>query len=192
MPTKQPSIIWVNNSCEHTKNNNMRKTKLINCKNKNALIEVQTFQNVYLTNMFVQLVWKSVGFCTKPRCIWVWNLVRICQSIHDLCIIFHLAVPKDVKMKADAICNENFFKMPPFPFHSIILLLSSHSNKHCRGLTYTALMSLEQRYPCHHGIHIDGLMQERRNSSALAMELLFLALSHWYVNAYRKLHTRQL
>ena len=30
-------------------------------------------------------------------------------------------------------------------------------------------------------VHIDGLVQERRNSSALAMELRLIALTHWYV-----------
>ena len=29
--------------------------------------------------------------------------------------------------------------------------------------------------------YIDGLVQERRNSNVLAIELAFLALTHWYV-----------
>ena len=74
-----------------------------------------------------------------------------------------LAVP-DVKMNTGAICDENFIRMPAFPFHCITLLLSSHS-------IYAALMSLEQLCPCHHDIHIDGLVQERCNSIANAMEL---------------------
>ena len=31
-------------------------------------------------------------------------------------------------------------------------------------------------------MHFDGLMQERRNSSALAMEYVFLALTHRFEN----------
>ena len=26
--------------------------------------------------------WKSTGHCTQPRCICVWNFVKLCQSIH--------------------------------------------------------------------------------------------------------------
>ena len=40
-----------------------------------------------LTCMFVQSVWKSIGFYTKPRCMW--NLVKIYQSVCGLCMIFH-------------------------------------------------------------------------------------------------------
>ena len=29
--------------------------------------------------------------------------------------------------------------------------------------------------------HINGLVQERRSSSVLAMEYVFLALTHWYI-----------
>ena len=29
--------------------------------------------------------------------------------------------------------------------------------------------------------YIDGLVQERHNSSALAMDYVFLALTHWYM-----------
>ena len=42
--------------------------------------------------------------------------------------------------------------------------------------TLAADTSLDAR-----GNHIDGLMQERRNSSALAMEFVFLALTHRYL-----------
>ena len=34
--------------------------------------------------------WKSIGFCPNPRCICVPNLVKICQCVCELCIIFHL------------------------------------------------------------------------------------------------------
>ena len=32
---------------------------------------------------------KSIGFCTNPGCISVPNLVKICQCIRKLCLIFH-------------------------------------------------------------------------------------------------------
>ena len=32
---------------------------------------------------------KTISFITKPRCICVWNLVKICQSICELCVTFH-------------------------------------------------------------------------------------------------------
>ena len=37
-----------------------------------------------LTSMSVWLVWKSID-CTNTRCICVPNLVKMCQSIHELC-----------------------------------------------------------------------------------------------------------
>ena len=46
------------------------------------------FKIYILTSMFVRSVWKSVGFCTKPRCIYESNLVKICRKhswvMHDL------------------------------------------------------------------------------------------------------------
>ena len=35
-------------------------------------------------------------------------------------------------------------------------------------------------------IHIDGLVQERHNSFANALELVFLALTHYYTNPWKK------
>ena len=33
--------------------------------------------------------WQSIGFCTNPRNIYVSNLLKICQCVRQLCVIFH-------------------------------------------------------------------------------------------------------
>ena len=33
--------------------------------------------------------WKTTGFCAKPGCICVPNIVQICQCHRELCVIFH-------------------------------------------------------------------------------------------------------
>ena len=57
--------------------------------NENALREVRTCQNLHFDKC-VCSVWNSKAFCTKWRCIYVWNCVKICQGIRELHITFHL------------------------------------------------------------------------------------------------------
>ena len=42
-----------------------------------------------VTWLFDLWPWKSIGFCTNTRCICVSNLVKICQCVRELCVIFH-------------------------------------------------------------------------------------------------------
>ena len=42
-----------------------------------------------VTWLFDLWPYKSIGFCTNPRCICVSNLVKICQCVSELCMIFH-------------------------------------------------------------------------------------------------------
>ena len=44
---------------------------------------------IYFTTSWPFWPWNSTGFCTKPRCICVWNLVKIYESVLELCVIFH-------------------------------------------------------------------------------------------------------
>ena len=47
-----------------------------------------------LTFMFVWRLCKWIEICTKPRCTIEWNVVKICQSVRDLCVIFHPDIEK--------------------------------------------------------------------------------------------------
>ena len=67
-----------------------KKVRKLDSWNENALGEVWTCQNLHFDKCVCSIGLKINKLCSKPRCICVSNLVKICQSVSELCMIFHL------------------------------------------------------------------------------------------------------
>ena len=89
--------------------------------------------------MFVWSFWKSIEFCTKPRHMWV-NLVKICQSIHELYVMFLVS-----DRQTDSTHNKrwrNFHILPNFFVGSITESCICYTKIHGHSLHFERRRSL--------------------------------------------------